>query len=260
MSLVWDNYALLENVKSTISASQVCFWVLIAMFFLGIGNNLAFAGQWEDLEEGEYNIYYPSGIYHSGDTIEYTLELGDATSPFEDLSGVELQLTLSDFAIVVSGMAPDTSGSWLFEGSEYTYSVDHSPHLGTLDILLERTDGGYETGHGNTFSFKLVCDRDNTEAAELIDSDGGIILVENIELKTSGGPGFGDPFAEGIHSESSDQPVKVQAYRLGENTPVKEWHASPSEPIIVGGLPKGMMVLVVTTESGKVSYHKILVH
>ena len=261
MSLVWDNYALFKNVKSTISASQCNFWVLIAIFILSIGNNLAFAGQWQTLDEGEYSIYCPSGNYQTGDTIEYILELGDASNPFEDLSGVELQLTLADYAIVVSGMAPDTSDSWLFEGSEYTYSVEHSPHLRTLDILLERTDGGFETGHGNTFRFSLVCDRDNTESQELIESDGGIILVENIELKTSGGgAGFGDPFGEGINTAADDQPVRVQAYKLGEATPVKEWHASPSEPIIVGGLPKGMMVLVVTTQSGRVSYHKILVH
>ncbi len=257
---LWDNCAQLENVKSTLNASKWRLGSLFMMCVLFSVNNLTIAAVWEDLQPGDYAITAPSGTFDTGDSVEFLFEIGDPASNQEDLIAVELQLELSDYAIVPGTMIPDTAGSWVHGDGEFDHTVTHDSRLSTLDILTERPDLTSVSGHGKVFSFTLICDKENTAAADLIVDDGGIILVENVEAKTSGGGAETSGNTSWSPYTPSNSLELVQVQGLGANASYyHEFRGSKGTPPQVTGLPDGMYVLVETFKDGTMRRRKIWV-
>ena len=258
--IVWDIYAQTGNEKIFFDWARRSKWATLIILLTTFCNVYGQSPKWIDLVAGQWEIDAPEGLFDSGDTIEYTLLLGDVNSPMNNLIAIELQLDLADYASPPSPFYLDTTGSWMFEGTELDYSIDYTANLGRLDIIAERQDGSSASGDGKAFNFRLICSRNNIEAADLILDDGGIILVENIELKTASGNSQTTEWG-GKEIQPSGI-VKMEACKIdltGKLAVVGEWDTDGKDGPGLKGLSPGLYVIFETFADGKVRSRKIAV-
>lgn len=250
----WGIYAYSKSKEVLSYVFNACISTIVTLLLISSATLQAQSDRWIDLNPGEWTLDLPSGYFYEGDTVVYSLLLRDISSPVDNLIAVELHLELSDYALIPAGMIPDTIGSWLFSDGEFSYNVEQDAALTTLDILAEREDGTSKTGHGKVFSFELICNGNSLKASDLILSDGGIILVENIELKR------GDPSGPMVVDDRNNPIVLIQVLGLEQQKGYRaEWRMVDGVAPQISGLPSGLYFLRERMMDGSVRTRKILV-
>lgn len=254
LSTGWETYAYSRHNKIPTDKPGTCFRAIMILLIIQFATLQAQSAEWIDLEPEDWTLEVSSGYFYEGDTVVYKVLLGDASSQVSNLIAIKLSLELSDWALLPIGMVPDSTDSWLFADGEFDYDVEHDVALHDLEILAERGNETSVTGYGKVFSFSLICNGNDLKASDLIQTEGGIILVENIELKRASLP---SPMV----SDNLVNPViLVEVIGLEQRRGYREdWEMKNGESPQISRLLPGLYYLKETMLDGNCKTRKILV-
>ena len=155
-----------------------------------------------------YNV--SGGTLNANQAGTFSFELGSVASPAADVLGLELDITLSDQAVLpTSSLALNFEGSWLLEDVEVSQSITVNGSTRILHIGLILSDNVPETGHGFVLSFPIVSAYNNVAASSLVTELDGIVIIENIDLRLEAPAVQEQQFAETV------QPVCYPNPNLG---------------------------------------------
>jgi hypothetical protein len=242
-----DNYVLSPTTNYGVSASKSITLLLVFIFLHLFATLAAQSPGWEYLDDFSWNIESPSGYFDSGDTIEYTLRLGAAGDPAIDVLAIDLQLELEDHVTIPTNCSPNTAGSWLHDDSYYAERVQFDANARELAILTERTNFSSRNGSGLVYSFRLISGADNVLAADLITDGGGMVLVDNVEMRMA--------------APTPPKVVKLEHATLDQTGNPRGWESLALPDSGDGGLhlSSGLHLLKETLSDGKVRVRKVLV-
>ena len=124
----------------------------------------------------------------SGDTMKFRFSLGDIEQPVTDAAGFQLDFSFPKLSAAPTVVLVGVGNTWLTAGLSAptaTWSFDASAHSLSVDYV--RSDEEGQTGHGSILSIALVRPEgfSTTEASMYL--DGGVVMVENISLRTAQG-------------------------------------------------------------------------
>lgn len=138
-----------------------------------------------DLSEFAYSVTVSGGTLNANESATVTLTLGNGDAPLSDVVAIRLDLVLSDYAYLpTSSLQPNVQSSWAYDPSDYAQSLSVNAEAHSMSLTLTRNSGSAD-GHGFTFSFPLVVCCNGVNANSLVLSDGGVVIVENIDLRLS---------------------------------------------------------------------------
>jgi hypothetical protein len=192
------------NLKTTFLVS--CVFIFSVLYGLPPQSLQAQSPLEIDLSEFEYGISVSGGTLDVNETGTVSFTLGTSSLPVSDVLGVRLDLVLSTNAYLPSNpLAVSVEGSWLFDDLEVSQSLTVESGIRTMHLELVLSNLVPQSGHGFVLSFPLVCAANDVSASSLIVSDGGIVIVENIDGRIGN---FPDPRGNPV-------PVGVEVVDLG---------------------------------------------
>jgi hypothetical protein len=136
-----------------------------------------------DLAEYVYSVEAPAGPWMTGDTVTFTVTLGDEETPAEHVVGIRLDLTLDAAAIVPNDVGISVASSWCFDAPNLYTDVDVAGSPTVLTLLLRSADYTSQSGEGHLFTFRLIADDDNLPSGAMIDNKGGVVIIENVDAR-----------------------------------------------------------------------------
>ncbi len=181
LSVARASYARAPRAASASLTPKYCALFAFWMAFTTLGLSAQSYTEM-DLSDFTYAVIGSEGMLDAGDTATYTVTLGDVNSPANDVIGLRLDLTLDKDALVPYGAGLSVNGSWCLDPTNlYTEVVPDASHH--LSLLLRSADYSSQSGAGMVFTFRLIANASGFSAADLIDQEGGIVIVENIDVR-----------------------------------------------------------------------------
>lgn len=262
------SYASLKNTTLSILV------LIISLFSLCMAQSTS----WKSISNFAHEFHLPDTTINTGDTVTLQVKLGTSASPVAYAHAADLTIELSEDAEMPESFEVDLTGSWLFDDSnvQTTTSLNFSERK--LLILAERTDNISREGNGLILSIRLVSAEDNVNAQDLIVASGGIILVENVDMRIApetnadpdedlsgiAGAGGGDILVENIDMKMSPvfarrEPAirKQLLYRVLADG---RWHAMETEnaELALKSQPPGLYILISWDDNGNRKVRKVL--
>lgn len=136
--------------------------------------------QWVTSTQHEFAIDSNADLLMEGDTFDLVVRLGSATEPASDVLGADFWCDLQKAVPVSTPVSIDLDQSWLFAVED----AEQSTWLtGRLSTKLVRSDSSGQEGNGEVYRFSLVCIEDSMPASSVILDGGGMVMVDNVDLK-----------------------------------------------------------------------------
>lgn len=137
-----------------------------------------------DVATYDYEIEVPAMTLHEGDTALLLVNLGTPGKPVSRAVAFDIAFTVSKKVRFPDpkNIIPDSS--WLLDGPGADTTLYLNAAENRVRLVGERIDGETRTGFGELFRIFLVVTEDDVAATELLDHDGGgIVIVENVDWK-----------------------------------------------------------------------------
>lgn len=171
-----------------------------------------------DLAEFDYAVTVSGGMLNANETATVTLTLGNEGAPLSDVVAIRLELTLSDNAYLPpSSLQASVQGSWVYDPAAYSTSLSVNTGAHSLSLTLTRSSGTAD-GHGFAFSFPLVVCCNGVNASSLVLSDGGVVIVDNIDMRMAD-PRLGETADPLDRSYRDGTPAPVRPALTGDALP-----------------------------------------
>ena len=211
------SFSTVNALRSTLFAAIFCVWSLVSASF-GHSQGLT------PVDMGAY-LHGVQYIGMSADTIKFRFSLGDADAPVVDAAGFELDFTFPKLLSTPSATVVSVENTWLTTGLvDPQASTTFDPINKAMTIEYVRSDQEGQTGYGTIIHIALVRPEgfDRSEASMYL--DGGVIMVENINLRM--GSGNGAP----QHGGGASQPkgLKPSATKPASSIPDLELTVYPN--------------------------------
>lgn len=197
---------------------------------------------WVSALEYGFDIQLPNDTLDAGDTTYAELHLDLPFHSADRLIGVDLYLELSGDAELPATFNADSSGSWVFGGTEITCDTEVRPLDRELKAFVLRNDSIGQNGLGMVLRIPIVAAKDNVSAADLLVDGGGLVLVDNVDMKTNA-PSTPPAFTTVTRMDQAEGPAVV---------------AEARGAIDLAALPPGLYFIVETDANGKQRIRKIL--
>ena len=234
------------RVQGTCTVSSVLFSRLshIAIFILCClpGLSRAQSGTWIDVQEYDFDIHLPNGTFDTGDTVYAEIHLDSPSNGSQIFRGVDINLELSGDAALPSQFDADFAGGWLLDSTDVDSSTEVRPLTRLMEVYAERLDGVGQSGAGLVLKVPIVCDADNVQASDLVVDGGGLVLVDNVDMKTAG------PQGGAVHTTVTRLDAERGPTMVSEATGTVD----------LAALPPGLYFIVETDAAGHRQVRKIL--
>lgn len=175
--------ALHARANQTTHALKAALATLLTLWVLHQPTNLAAQATLEvPLSSFSSTTTCTGGTLMQGDSAILTFYLGTAVNPAQHVMGLRLQFTLSDDATLANPANFSTTGSWLFSDGYFDTDLDVNDD-GNLVLEVGRNNSLSKSGYGKVFTCKLICTTNNVAASSLVTATGGLVIVENVEMR-----------------------------------------------------------------------------
>ena len=230
--------------------------LLVAVLFAFAGPKCFLFGQstsTSDLANFTYSIDYPSQSLNQGESVTIRLLLGTVSQQVEDVVGFDLELELSEYAQLPNSVDLSMENSWLNTDVSLNDVSSVDDPTRTLHLEVNRSDNSGVTGYGEIVTVTLVSDIDNATPQMLVSSlHGGIMIEDNIEMKTELGEGlftselkvFPNPATHFINMEGLEPGSEYKLIDLSGNIVMEGMVSDEAiQALDVQSLSKGLYVL-----------------
>lgn len=199
-----------------------------------------------NLSEFQYSVTVSGGTLDTDDVGTVSMTLGTSSLPVSEALGLRLDLTLSADAVLPSSPLDVTvSGSWLLGNASLSQGLTVERENRVMHLYLVRNDSMAQSGHGFVLSFPLVCGANGISASSLVEHDGGVVVVENVDLRLAQSPTAapyqGTPTEDVLPSPSGTAPTAPEAWTgLFSASPGFHWqpcHPNPTTGLLHVPLP-----------------------
>ena len=155
------------------------------LLLLLLGGSIDLKGQNgvnRDVTEYGFEITAPEVILNAGETAMITIEVGTPSTPVYDAMEFSIDLDLGDQAVLPQSNDLYDDLSWFFTSSpaNLQLTTDEANH----SVTVTGDNSPYESGYGVLFQIEVEATTDGTNASDLIQDGGGMILVDEIGFKT----------------------------------------------------------------------------
>jgi hypothetical protein len=193
--MTWAKHALVSKKSiASVFLSGLLYCGLLLGFCPG---RLVSQGTYEvDLSEFVHSVWVTGGTLNANQVGTVNLNLGSSAFPVSDAMGLRLELVVSSDAYLPSNpLSVTVSGSWLLSGVELSQSLEVDGSTRTMYLTLERDPAdGSANGYGFALSFPLVAAHNNVSASSMVASEGGVVIIENVDMRLAGtNNGFMNP-------------------------------------------------------------------
>jgi hypothetical protein len=150
----------------------------------------------------------------SGDTMKFRFSLGAIEQPVTDAAGFQLDFSFPKLSAAPTAVLVGVGNSWLTAGESNptaTWTFDGGNNALTTDYL--RSDEEGQSGHGSILTIALVRTEGFSASEASMYLDGGVVMVENINLRTT--QGVAPPAPKG-QKPSAAQPAAALPLRQAQ--------------------------------------------
>jgi hypothetical protein len=134
-----------------------------------------------DVNEYGYNVVIPNVILDANETVDIQLEIGKQHGDVEQAVGFELTVELGANAALPTSLNPNMEGSWM---NQEGVGILESHGSGGSNVYTYTYDRDSPTnGSGRTLALTLKAAVDNTPAASLLSTSGGVLIVDNLDIR-----------------------------------------------------------------------------
>lgn len=139
-----------------------------------------------DIQNLSPQMEYTKAPLNAGDTLEIALHLGSPNDSVINAVGFLIQIELSNKAVQAVCEPFTSANSWLLDDGNHA-DTSYMDAAGTATLHLEsiRTDTLKKSGFGEVLRFKVIADIAVDNPADLFNLSGGMVLVDNVEMKTA---------------------------------------------------------------------------
>jgi hypothetical protein len=191
-------------------------FILLASFTLGFCQNLDTIS----VDQFAYSIEYPEGTITEGDTVELILHLGTEANSLESAAEFDIDIDLSSIAGYVEAPPVNYEESWFGSDGNLDKDISTDSALGRISIQGVRHEGQLISGWGELLRIKVVAGEDANEAAELVSGSGGIVMIDNLEMKGAAAEAVADAGRDCmewlLYPNPATDRVRVEAAKAGE--------------------------------------------
>jgi hypothetical protein len=217
-----------------------------------------------DVKQLGFSVSVPDIILMEGETVEAVVSIGSVGSPVRGAVGFEIWVDVGDNGIVVPTLAPDMAGSWLASAM----MPSESRTLGSVTRYTYTYVRGVPTdGSGMVLRLHLKASKNYVNANTIIMQAGGMILIDNLELRTSGPrpvesagvavwPNPASANARSVQVRCSGQPaLALSLYNLDGQLMGK---FDPMQPMDLTSFAAGAYLLHVVDAAGRTLPQKLI--
>lgn len=184
------------------TATAMSFAILFLAFF---PQTLFGQGVWTDIGNYNHGFTYSSATGSVNDTLFFDTWLESAANPVDGLIAADLDLDFTDDLPTQASISISLSGSCLGSPSELN-AVGSVTNPNLVEAEVARDDGNGQNAGGHLLSIAVIVPSGSFPLGSPQVRLGGVIMVENIDLKWSG-----DKFSEPAKAKIWPQPASTTA-------------------------------------------------
>ena len=176
-----------KQVSNLLQRSNVCNkWLKAGFSFLfGIFLFASYANAQGSviLAASDFNLRVTTsdGFVDAGKPAILRIELGDNDNPVNNAIEVEIELELDAGVIFPTDPIINTGNSWFFDPENSSLTVNADSDSKTIQVIGLSNVG--VSGEGNFFFFFILAGSDGIQANHMINSTGGLVIIEDIGYK-----------------------------------------------------------------------------
>jgi hypothetical protein len=235
---------------------MILAWTLVAAICLPL-QATAQSYSYVDVKDLGFSIEMPNVVLDEGEWVDAEIMIGDG-SDIVGAIGFELWLELGAEAQLPTSLQPSMTGSWMADPAvAVTETQPSSAAPFTYKYDFER--GSAVDGHGMVLKVRITAAEDDVETSRLVANAGGLMQIDNLELRTADLSVWPNPVA--ITSGSSLNVQHATATIAGSKVISLDGRLvatyGPLQELDLSALATGTYWLHVTLQSGEVMYRKL---
>lgn len=142
-----------------------------------------------DLSNFDHSL---STVSINEDTLKVSFLLGSAANPGTDVAGYDITVEFPNLLSGIEGLFVSIDGSWVGNSVEGSLSTSYDDAADALTFEYLRSDELGQNGQGTIATLHLIRAAGFEPSEASAQTEGGIVMVENIEFKWSGDAGLED--------------------------------------------------------------------
>lgn len=206
-----QNLSLFTADNSLIRRTSIFLICLFSISILSVGHSYGQLDQ-EDISNFSHRINH---ISTSGDTMEFSFQLGTASNQAEGVAGFDITIDFTDLASDPDAVLVSVANSWVGTTNDGTLSYNFDAANDELNFDYDRTDASGQDGHGEIATLYLIREGGFSSSEAVAVVDGGIIMVDNMDFKWSPQDELAETSEIKIYPNPASSFVKVET---GTNT------------------------------------------
>lgn len=199
-----------------------------------------------------------------GQVAEITISVGSATQRVSRAIGFELWVDLSDYGTLLPSLSPDMQGSWM-SATNCVLAESHDPLNPKRYCFRYRRTAAVD-GSGWVLKFQVRASKDNVDAAKIILAAGGIMQIDNLDLRQAN-PSL-RPAIE-VWPNPASASNRLVSVRCGGEAPAalvlsnlngqSSTSFDPSQPMDLQNFASGTYLLLISSQDGQIFHQRIVV-
>jgi hypothetical protein len=130
-----------------------------------------------------FGLVVPNVMLNEGQSVEIEITVGDPNLLAYNVGGFELWVELEPTAAIVGSLSPSVSNTWLSQDGN---PVKEAKETGNFQRFHFRYDPATASnGAGTVLRFTVTATVDSTPAAKLIHAAGGLMIIDNLDVRQS---------------------------------------------------------------------------